>query len=216
MEPVRRRVSYANVMSTLAVFVALGGSSYAAAKVNGKNLKGRSVAGSKLKKDTVGGAEVKESKLGVVPRADRASVADRADQATGAAVAGNAAALGGVAPSGYLRSSALSPPPWQTLTLQNGWVRGLGGAGPVPAVYRDQLGIVHLKGAVQRSSGSGTTVATLPVAFRPLLLRSFAASCALGPATLQVQASGSVELIELAGADCDIGGSLDASFRPDG
>ena len=33
---IRSRLSYANVMSTLAVFIALGGSSYAAVTLNGR------------------------------------------------------------------------------------------------------------------------------------------------------------------------------------
>jgi hypothetical protein len=72
-ERVRRKfrphLSYANVMSTLAVFIALGGSSYAAVTISGSNLKHRSVAGTKLKRNTVTGLEVRESRLGRVPRA---------------------------------------------------------------------------------------------------------------------------------------------------
>jgi hypothetical protein len=70
------RLSYANVMSTLAVFIALGGSSYALVRVDGKQLKNRSVSGKKLKRNTIGGVTIKESRLGFVPRARRASRAD--------------------------------------------------------------------------------------------------------------------------------------------
>lgn len=70
------RLSYANVMSTLAVFIALGGSSYALVRVDGKQLKNRSVSGKKLKRNTLGGATVRESRLSTVPRARRASRAD--------------------------------------------------------------------------------------------------------------------------------------------
>jgi hypothetical protein len=65
----RSRLSYANVMSTLAVFIALGGSSYAAVRINGKDLKHRSVSGTKLKRNSLTGVEIRESKLGRVPRA---------------------------------------------------------------------------------------------------------------------------------------------------
>ena len=34
-----RRLTYSNVMATIAVFIALGGSSYAAVKITGKNVK---------------------------------------------------------------------------------------------------------------------------------------------------------------------------------
>ena len=49
----RPRLTYANVMSTLAVFVTLGGSSYAAVTLNGKNLKYRSITASKIKRNTL-------------------------------------------------------------------------------------------------------------------------------------------------------------------
>ena len=41
----RGRLSYANVMATIAVFVALGGSSYAAVKITGKDIKDESITG---------------------------------------------------------------------------------------------------------------------------------------------------------------------------
>jgi hypothetical protein len=68
----RSRLSYANVMSTLAVFIALGGSSYAAVRVNGKDLKHRSVPGAKLKRSSLTGVEIRESKLRRVPWAEYA------------------------------------------------------------------------------------------------------------------------------------------------
>ncbi len=61
-----KRPSPALVISVIALFVALGGSGYAAVAINGKNIKNRSIAGKKLKKGTVGGAEVKNGSLGAV------------------------------------------------------------------------------------------------------------------------------------------------------
>ena len=69
----RRRMTYANVMSTLAVFIALGGSAYAVGKISGSQLQNRSVSGKKLKRNTIGGSTVKESRLGRVPHASRAN-----------------------------------------------------------------------------------------------------------------------------------------------
>lgn len=65
----RQRLTYANVMATLAVFIALGGSSYAALKVTGKDVRNRSLTYRDLKRNTLGGSRIKESRLGVVPRA---------------------------------------------------------------------------------------------------------------------------------------------------
>jgi hypothetical protein len=61
----RKRVTYANVMSTLAVFIALGGSSYAALKISGKSIKNRSIPAQKLKRDSLTGREIRESRLQV-------------------------------------------------------------------------------------------------------------------------------------------------------
>jgi hypothetical protein len=68
----RQRLTYANVMSTLAVFIALGGSSYAAFTINGASIKNRSIAGKKLRHNTLTGMQIKESRLGRVPRAKTA------------------------------------------------------------------------------------------------------------------------------------------------
>jgi hypothetical protein len=68
----RQRLTYANVMSTLAVFIALGGSSYAALTINGSDIQNRSIPAKKLKRNSITGREVRESRLNRVPRARRA------------------------------------------------------------------------------------------------------------------------------------------------
>jgi hypothetical protein len=64
----RRKLTYANVMATLAVFVALGGASYAALKlpknsVGTKQLKKNAVTTKKIKSSSVNGAKVKNASL---------------------------------------------------------------------------------------------------------------------------------------------------------
>lgn len=106
-----KRFSYANVMSTVAVFLAIGGGALAASTINGKSLKNKSVAGKKLKKNTLTGKQIKESKLGKVPKAklaDKATTADTAttaNTATTASTADNALQLGGLDPSAFERSN---------------------------------------------------------------------------------------------------------------
>ncbi len=51
------------IVALLALFVALGGSSYAALKINGKNITKRSISGKKLKKNTLSSKEVKNGSL---------------------------------------------------------------------------------------------------------------------------------------------------------
>src|SRR3954447_25863647 len=79
MRRLLRRLSYANVMSTLAVFIALGGSSYAALTLNGKNIKARSIPGKKLRANSVTGYEINESRLHTVPWSKYADTALRLD-----------------------------------------------------------------------------------------------------------------------------------------
>jgi hypothetical protein len=76
IEALRRRLTYANVMATLAVFIALGGSSYAALRVTGRDVANGSLTYRDLKRNTLGGGRIKESTLGEVRRAKNA---DRLD-----------------------------------------------------------------------------------------------------------------------------------------
>lgn len=88
----RRRLTYANVMATIAVFVALGGSSYAALSlpkksVGTKQLKRNAVTSPKVRDGAITGADVNESSFGQVPSA---ATAANATNATNAANAGHA------------------------------------------------------------------------------------------------------------------------------
>jgi hypothetical protein len=53
VERLRRQLSYANVMATVAVFVALGGGAYAAVKITGRDVANRSLTGKDIKKRSV-------------------------------------------------------------------------------------------------------------------------------------------------------------------
>lgn len=63
----KKHLTFANVVAMVALFVALGGTSYAVSKLNGKDLVDGTVTGSKLAKDTLTGKQIKEKKLGTVP-----------------------------------------------------------------------------------------------------------------------------------------------------
>jgi len=58
-------LTYANVMSTVAVFIALGGSSYAALTISGKSIKKRSIPAKKIKRNSITGKEIRESRLNI-------------------------------------------------------------------------------------------------------------------------------------------------------
>jgi hypothetical protein len=72
IEGLRGKLSYANVMATLAVFIALGGSSYAALSITSRDVRDGSLTHKDLRRNTLGGARIKESRLGRVPRARNA------------------------------------------------------------------------------------------------------------------------------------------------
>ncbi len=77
-----RRPSPALVISIIALFVALGGTAYAAAKIGTKDIKANAITAgkikknavttAKIKKDAVTGPKIKESTLGAVPNATNA------------------------------------------------------------------------------------------------------------------------------------------------
>ena len=105
----RPRLSYANVVSTICLFVLLGGGAYAASK-----LPRNSVGTKQLKKNAVKGPKVANRSLtavdirGPVDRAETAARADRASSAESAATAGRAASadlLAGSPPAAFLPSA---------------------------------------------------------------------------------------------------------------
>ena len=80
MRKIQERLSYANVVATLALFLALGGVGYAASQlpknsVGTKQLKKSAVTGAKVKKQTLTGKNINLAKLGTVPSATSATTA---------------------------------------------------------------------------------------------------------------------------------------------
>ncbi|MFT4049295.1 MAG: hypothetical protein QM648_05580 [Solirubrobacterales bacterium] len=92
MKFVRSKLTYANVVSSLALFLALGGVSYAAVKlpansvgekqikknaVTGKKIKANAITGDKIKSGTIKGSDISLASLGQVPRAASAATSDQ-------------------------------------------------------------------------------------------------------------------------------------------
>lgn len=63
MHRIGRLLSFSNVVACLALFVALGGSVYAAGKINGKQIKPNSLPGNRVKANTLPGNRVKANTL---------------------------------------------------------------------------------------------------------------------------------------------------------
>jgi hypothetical protein len=165
-----------NAVALLALFVALGGTGYAATSINGKVIKNGTIAGKKLKKNTLGGTQVKESKLATVPRSARANSAAVADTATSAGGAPPTGAAGGdlagsfpapsiaaaptptvVADNPNTSTDPCAPPNPQTgVYCGTSTRRFLAGASSSPGIsfWRDRLGEIHIRGGTNVSTGT--------------------------------------------------------------
>ena len=165
---IRARLTYANVVATIALFLALGlGTVYAANKINGKQIKKNSVPGNRLKKNSVPGNRLKKNS---VPgnRLKKNSVPGnrlKDNSVTGQKV--NEATLGTVP-----TATNLAPPEgWHEVGapgepgFQNG-SHNLGGSTETVAFYKDREGVVHLKGFVT-GAAFNTTIFQLPAGYRP-------------------------------------------------
>ncbi|HWO47328.1 MAG TPA: hypothetical protein VNM41_04640 [Solirubrobacterales bacterium] len=99
-ERLRERLTYANVVATIALIFAVGGGATAIAlslpknSVKSKQIAKEAVKTSDIAKDAVTGDKVKESTLGKVPSAAHADTAGRADSAGSADHAGSADTAG--------------------------------------------------------------------------------------------------------------------------
>ena len=64
MKQIRKRVTYANVMSSIAVFLVLGGgAAYAAKKIGSNEIKGNSITTGKIKKEAVVRGKIKKAAI---------------------------------------------------------------------------------------------------------------------------------------------------------
>jgi hypothetical protein len=108
------RFARQNTIALLALFIALGGTTFAAANalpknsVGTKQLKKNAVTTKKIKNGAVTGAKIKLSSLGKVPSAANADHATTADSATNATNAANADKLDNLDSTAFLRSSGVA------------------------------------------------------------------------------------------------------------
>lgn len=165
----RHRPSPAMVVASIALAVALGGTSYAAItlpknSVGTKQLKknavkrskiaAKAVNGSKVAADSLTGANILESSLSPVPSATKATNATHATSADSATNADHATTADSV--------PALS---FTDLTLKNGWSTCSGGG--VPGIAKSSEGVVHFRGFICRTSGSSNNPFAVPAGFVP-------------------------------------------------
>jgi hypothetical protein len=181
MKRLRSKLTYANLVSTLCLFLLLGGgAAFAATKlaknsVGTKQIKNNAITGAKIKNGAVTGSKIKLSSLGTVPRAttaDSATSATHADSASSASTAttaGNANALGGRAPSLYattqLEVEHVVGKPGEP-AFEHGCHNFVPGFITEVGFYKDSFGVVHMRGYAVACTAS-SSIFTLPVGFRP-------------------------------------------------
>ena len=171
MRKLRGRLTYANVMATIAVFIALGGASYAATQlpknsVGSKQLKKNAITTAKIKDAAVTGAKVNLSTLGTVPSATSAANAGHADTANTATNAGHADTANTATNAGHAdtaaTATALSPPealhfigdPGEPKYL-SGWEIAPGYGPMRVGFWKDHDCMVHLTGVVEGGEEPG-------------------------------------------------------------
>jgi hypothetical protein len=241
----KSHVSYANVVSTLCLFLLLGGGAYAVAKlgkntVGSKQIKAKAVKTAELANNAVTSPKVKDGSLlegdfaaDQLPKADtpaqlvtklRGAAEPWQEVAPGSSSGNLCADPANVAVfCSHQPSSAAAFSPWQNF-----------GGFATAAFYKDQLGILHLRGVVSNIShlGPNTRVRTifrLPSGYRPDRQRIFASigrdahnGLEVAPGRIDVGSDGSVYFSNDCTASlgtCSANGAyvtLDGiSFRPD-
>jgi hypothetical protein len=155
----RQKLTYANAMATIAVFIALGGSAYAATQlaknsvgskqlkknaVTAAKVKNEAITAAKVKKGTLTGTQINASTLGTVPTANSAQTAQTAQTANALSAAEQWHQVGAPGEPQLLNS-------WQSEKL---------------AFYKDHEGVVHLRGEATDGKPQ-KPIFELPPGYRP-------------------------------------------------
>jgi hypothetical protein len=219
-------------MATIAVFVALGGASYA-----GVSLSRNSVGAEQIRPGAVRASEVKDRSLGLrelrlgaisALEGEQGVKGDKGDpgipgppgqDATPADFAGEPGIAVAAAPAGANQCAAVT----QFCTGSNNWSwRNLGNGYQTVQFWKDRGGVVHLDGVAELFGGAGggqPAAFILPVGYRPAAIRRFAIGAAVDTNPNSTQVLRFVEVHPDGRVEPELGGGgiapLDGiSFRP--
>ena len=186
-ESLRSKLTFSNVIALIALFIAIGGSAYAATQlkknsVGTKQIKNGAVTGIKIKKQTITGKNINLAKLGMVPSAANAGTAGTANALT--------------APEASRVVGASGQPPFLDGSSSNTEFLGAIKLPPV-GFYKDHEGIVHLEGLAKvgpEESPIKGLIFNLPSGYRP------------ASGTSQIFTFGSSGIVIVFGSNVSIGG----------
>ena len=157
-DSLRRHLSYANVTGTLALFLALGGTSYAALTITSTNVKNNSLTGADVRNSSLTSADIKnfslrsaDFKAGQLPAGPRGLKGDQGDAGAPGAPGAPGAGLANLT----TRTSAMSAPVGVNdfAVSCNAGERAVGGGGTGPASDPE----VFVAGSFPSPATAGTT-----------------------------------------------------------
>lgn len=154
VKQIRKRVTYANVMSSIAVFLVLGGgAAYAAKKIGSNEIKGNSITTGKIKKNAVTASKIKKNSIvtakinnGAVTGAKIAAGAVGATQLANGSVGGSKLANGSVS-SEKIAANAVGNSQTQFVKVfKAGAVPAIGEETTSPKIELGSVGPFHFYG----------------------------------------------------------------------